>query len=94
MQGAKERRQRRTNSTPQREAIEGNTADDTLIVDQGFVDTPRHFLYSSLAHENHWSFMGLSLPSPWTPNFEASIRSACFTHTEIFLMVCKGARKG
>ena len=44
MQGAKERRLRRTNSTPQacrepqgrtREATEGNTADDALVVDQG-----------------------------------------------------------
>ena len=46
MQGAKERRQRRTNSTPQKEAIEGNTEDDTLMVDQGFVDTTMLFLYS------------------------------------------------
>ena len=35
MQGDKERRLRRTNSTPQGEAIAGNTADDILLVDQG-----------------------------------------------------------
>jgi hypothetical protein len=94
MQGAKERRLRRTNSTPQGEAIEGNTADDALMVDQGFVDTPRLFLYSPFAHEYDGSFMGLSSPSPWTPIVEAPIRPAFFTHTEVFLMVCKGERKG
>jgi hypothetical protein len=35
MQGAKERRLRRMTNTPQGEAIEGNAADDTLMVDQG-----------------------------------------------------------
>ena len=34
MQGAEERRLRRINNTPQGEATEGNTADDTLMVDQ------------------------------------------------------------
>jgi hypothetical protein len=37
MQGAKERRLSRTNSTPQGEAIAGNTTDDALMVDQGEV---------------------------------------------------------
>ena len=32
MQGAEERRLRRINNTPQGEATEGNTADDTLLV--------------------------------------------------------------
>jgi hypothetical protein len=35
MQGAEERRLRRMSNTPQGEAIEGNAADDTLMVDQG-----------------------------------------------------------
>ena len=35
MQGAEERRLRRINNTPQGEATEGNTADDSLMVDQG-----------------------------------------------------------
>jgi len=35
MQGAEERRLRRMNYTPQGGAIEGNAADDTLMVDQG-----------------------------------------------------------
>jgi hypothetical protein len=35
MQGAKERRLRRINNTPQGEATEGNIADDALMVDQG-----------------------------------------------------------
>jgi hypothetical protein len=35
MQDAEERRLRRMNNTPQGEAIEGNVADDTLMVDQG-----------------------------------------------------------
>ena len=42
MQGAEERRLRRMNYTPQGGAIEGNAADDTLMVDQGLsssVDT-------------------------------------------------------
>jgi hypothetical protein len=34
MQGAEERRLRRIKNTPQGEAIEGNTADDALMVDQ------------------------------------------------------------
>ena len=34
MQGAEERRLRRINNTPQGEATEGNTADDSLMVDQ------------------------------------------------------------
>jgi len=35
MQGAEERRLKRTISTLQGEATEGNTADDILMVDQG-----------------------------------------------------------
>ena len=35
MQGAEERRVRRMTNTPQGGAIEGNTADDALMVDQG-----------------------------------------------------------
>ena len=35
MQGAEERRLRRISNTPQGEATEGNTADDSLMVDQG-----------------------------------------------------------
>ena len=35
MQDAEERRLRRINNTPQREVIDGNEADDTLLVDQG-----------------------------------------------------------
>ena len=35
MQGAEERRLRRMGNTPQGEAIEGNAADDVLLVDQG-----------------------------------------------------------
>ena len=35
MQGAEERRLRRINNTPQGEATEDNTADDSLMVDQG-----------------------------------------------------------
>ena len=35
MQGAEERRLRRINNTLQGEATEGNTADDSLMVDQG-----------------------------------------------------------
>jgi len=38
MQGAEERRLRRINNTPQGEATEGNTADDSLMVDQGQCD--------------------------------------------------------
>jgi len=34
MQGAEERRLRRMSNTPQGEAIEGNAADDALMVDQ------------------------------------------------------------
>ena len=37
MQGAEERRLRRMNYTPQGGAIEGNAADDTLMVDQGML---------------------------------------------------------
>ena len=36
MQGAEERRLRRMSNTPQGEAIEGNAADDALMVDQGY----------------------------------------------------------
>jgi len=35
MQGAEECQLRRISNTPQGEAIEGNVADDTLMVDQG-----------------------------------------------------------
>jgi len=35
MQGAEERQLRRMSNTPQGGAIEGNTADDALMVDQG-----------------------------------------------------------
>ena len=35
----KKRRLRRTNVTPQGEATEGNAADDTLMVDQGWLLT-------------------------------------------------------
>ena len=35
MQGAEERRLRRMSNTPQGGAIEGNAADDALMVDQG-----------------------------------------------------------
>jgi hypothetical protein len=35
MQGAEECRLRRIDNTPQGKATEGNTADDTLTVDQG-----------------------------------------------------------
>jgi len=35
MQGAEERRLRRMSNTPQEGAIEGNAADDILMVDQG-----------------------------------------------------------
>lgn len=37
MQGAEECRLRRMNFTPQGEAIEGNAADDILMVDQGLI---------------------------------------------------------
>jgi len=37
MQGAEERRLRRRSNTPQGGAIEGNAADDALMVDQGKV---------------------------------------------------------
>ena len=37
MQGAEERRLRRMSNTPQGGAIEGNAADDALMVDQGGV---------------------------------------------------------
>jgi hypothetical protein len=36
MQGAEERRLRRMSNTPQGGAIEGNAADDGLMVDQGY----------------------------------------------------------
>ena len=36
MQGAKERRLRRMSNTPQGGAIEGNAADDALLVDQAY----------------------------------------------------------
>jgi hypothetical protein len=36
--GAEERRLRRISNTPQGEAIEGNAADDTLMVDQGLAN--------------------------------------------------------
>jgi hypothetical protein len=39
MQGAEERRESRINHTSQGGAIEGNAAEDTLMVDQG-VSTP------------------------------------------------------
>jgi hypothetical protein len=35
MQGAEERRLRRISNAPQGEAIDGNAADDALMVDQG-----------------------------------------------------------
>jgi len=35
MQGAEERRLKRINNTPQGEAIDGNTADGILMVNQG-----------------------------------------------------------
>ena len=35
MQGAEERRLRRINNTPQGEAIDGNAADDALMLHQG-----------------------------------------------------------
>jgi hypothetical protein len=104
MQGAKERREAyrqyaaRRSDRPSSVASycggwKGKTADDALMVDQGFVDTPGLFLYSPFAHEYDLSFMGLSFPSPWTPIIEAASRSAFFTHAEILPMVCKGARK-
>jgi hypothetical protein len=37
MQGAEECRLRRISNTPQGEATEGNAADDTLMVDQGYL---------------------------------------------------------
>ena len=37
MQGAEERRPRRINDTLQGGAIEGNAADDILMVDQGYI---------------------------------------------------------
>jgi len=37
MQGAEERRLRRMSNTPQGGAIEGNAADDALMVDQGLL---------------------------------------------------------
>jgi hypothetical protein len=37
MQGAEERQLRRINNTLQGGAIEGNAADDTLMVDQGML---------------------------------------------------------
>jgi len=50
MQGAEERRLRRTSDTPQGGAIEGNAADDALVVDQGYrfsIDTQGGtYLYS------------------------------------------------
>ena len=42
IQGAKECRLRRTNSTAQGEAIAGNTVDDALMVDQG---SPTRFVF-------------------------------------------------
>ena len=50
MQGAEECRLRHTNSMPQGETIEGNTADDTLMVDQGVtspLDPRGRFFYTS-----------------------------------------------
>jgi len=50
MQGAEERRLRRMKYTPQGGAIEGNAADDTLMVDQGrtpFIDN----------HEGIWDLL-------------------------------------
>jgi hypothetical protein len=47
MEGAEECRLRRISNTPQGEAIEGNAADDTLMVDQGYtvvLDTAKTFL--------------------------------------------------
>ncbi|MBW1805569.1 MAG: hypothetical protein JRJ06_04245 [Deltaproteobacteria bacterium] len=45
MQGAEERRLRRMNFTPQGGAIEGNAADDILMVDQGYcLDIPTALL--------------------------------------------------
>ena len=35
MQGAEERRLKRISNTPQGEVIEGNAAEDTLMMDQG-----------------------------------------------------------
>ena len=63
MQGAKERRLRRTNSTPQGEAIEGNTADDALMVDQGTIfqiDIQHLIMYSLSVHSIRrqiWQFI-------------------------------------
>jgi len=48
MQGAEERRLRRMNYTPQGGAIEGNAADDILMVDQGvsiYFDNLHRFYY-------------------------------------------------
>ena len=39
MQGAEERRLRRMSNTPQGGAIEGNAADDALMVDQGILES-------------------------------------------------------
>jgi hypothetical protein len=48
MQGAEERPLRRISNTPQGEAIEGNAADDALMVDQGkesVLDNESYFCY-------------------------------------------------
>ena len=50
MQGAEERRLRRMSNTPQGGAIEGNAADDALMVDQGgglIIDTHGQLNYIS-----------------------------------------------
>jgi hypothetical protein len=48
MQGAEERRLRRMSNTPQRGATDGNTADDTLPVNQG---SPMRLITDTVPHD-------------------------------------------
>ena len=50
MQGAKERRLRRMSNTPQGGAIEGNTADDILMVPKDFQWHVLQFVLEQEAH--------------------------------------------
>jgi hypothetical protein len=50
MQDAKERRLRRISNTPQGEATEGNTADDTLMVDQGVFGLTNSVIRADIRH--------------------------------------------
>ena len=51
MQGAEERRLRRMSNTPQGGAIEGNAADDALMVDQGKYSVFHSKVGCAIGHE-------------------------------------------